>query len=69
MMTSSTPQEKGGGDNSLSRFNKNGVISKNVVLFNNRPVKDGEVQSNGDNLGGNDEKSNDDINGGCAGDV
>ena len=48
MMTSSTPWEEGGGNNSSSRFNKNGVIGKNVVLFNNRTVKDGEVPSNGD---------------------
>jgi hypothetical protein len=68
MMTSSTPQEEGGGDDSLSRFKKNKVTGKNVVLFNNRPVEDGEVPSNGDNLCGNDEKSNDVDNVGSAGD-
>jgi hypothetical protein len=68
MMTSSTPWEEGEGDDSSFRFNQTGVTSKNVVLFNNRLDKDGEVLSNGDNLGGNDKMSNDDDNGGSAGD-
>ncbi len=68
MMTSSTPREEGEGDDSSFRFNQTGVTGKNVVLFNNRPDKDGEVPSNGDNLGGNDELSNNDIFGRSAGD-
>ncbi len=68
IMTSSMPQEEGGGDNISSRFNKNGVTGKNVVMFNNRPVKDGEVPSNGDYLGGNNKTSNNDGNSGSAGD-
>jgi hypothetical protein len=47
---------------------KNRVTGKNVVLFNNRPVKDGEVPSNGDDLSGNDKMSNNDDNSGSAGD-
>jgi hypothetical protein len=66
MMTSSTPQEEGGRDDNSSRFNKNGVTGKNVVLFNDRPVEDGEVPSNGDNVGGSDKTSNNDSDGGCA---
>ncbi len=54
MMTSSTPREEGGGDDSSFRFNKSRVTSKVVVLFNNRLVKDGEVLSDGDYLGGKD---------------
>jgi hypothetical protein len=48
--------------------NKNRVTGKDVVVFNNGPVKDGEVLSDGDNLSGNDEPSNDDNNGRSAGD-
>ena len=68
MMTSSTLREERGGDDSSSRFTKNRVTGKNVVLFNDRPVKDAEVPSNGDNLGGNDKMSNNDDNGRSAGD-
>ncbi len=68
MMISSMPQKEGGGDDSSLRFNKNGIIGKNVVLFNNRPVKDGEVPSNGDNLGSNDKTSNNDNDDRSAGD-
>jgi hypothetical protein len=68
IMTSSTQHNEGGGDNSSSRFDKNRVSGKNVVLFNNRPVKDGEVPSNGDYLGGNNKTSNDDNDFRSAGD-
>jgi hypothetical protein len=68
MMTSSMLQEEGGGENRSSRFNINGVTGKNVVLFNNRMVKDGKVPGNGDNLGSNDKTRNNDDDGRSAGD-
>ncbi len=58
----------GRGDDSSWRVNKNGVTGKNVVLFNDRQVEDGEVPSNKDDLGRNNKTSNDDDNGGSAGD-
>jgi hypothetical protein len=51
----------------------NKYAGKNMVRFNDRPFKDGEVPSNGEDLSGNDKMSkdsdDDDDDGGCGGGV